>query len=337
MEVVEIPDTVGVMVKKTDSESGNFVKGAGFAVFTDAGCTQRVSVEGDGKTEVPIFYYDEDLDVAASEKIVKMQDKYYVKEAVILDGYRDDGIVWEAIADYGEISDLGAENTPMRCDVAAKKEDKEIGAEPQGDAKLSGATYGLYAAETIVYPDGRGTVTYVGDDNITGTQGTDFVSTGVPAEKDALLATVKTGEQAEFTVKLQSDIDKNGWENAKTHDVLVTDEKGYALPKELPYGKYLVKETKVPKDLYKTKDFTVTVTEDSRVPQQWRVFNDGPFKAYIRIVKKDAENGNTVLIPGVTFKIKNTDTDEYVVQKVGLRKSVSFPRMNPEPSPHRCS
>ena len=224
-----------------------------------------------------------------------------------------------------------------------KKEDKETGKEPQGDAKLSGATYGLYAAETIVYPDGRGTVTYAGDDNITSTQGTDFVSTGVPAEKDALLATVKTGEQAEFnfgnlyfgnyyvreiepsegylldetiyrvnfreaqdihhdislnttvvetvkkqafeiikvstdgasietdyvkgaefTVKLQSDIDKNEWDNAKTHDVLVTDEKGYALSKELPYGTYLVKETKVPKDLYKTKDFTVTVTEDSR-------------------------------------------------------------------------
>ena len=403
MPVVEYPDTVGVMVKKTDSESGNFVKGAGFAVFTDAGCTQRVSVEGDGKTEVPVFYYDEDLDAAASAKFVKMQDKYYVKEVVIPDGYRDDGKVWEVAPDYGEISDFSAENTPIRCDVAAKKEDKETGAEPQGDAKLSGATYGLYAAETIVYPDGRGTVTYAGNDNITSTQGTDFVSTGVPAEKDALLATVKTGEQAEFnfgnlyfgnyyvreiepsegylldetiypvnfreaqdthhdislntkvvetvkkqafeiikvstdgastetdyvkgaefTVKLQSDIDKNGWDNAKTHDVLVTDEKGYALSKELPYGTYLVKETKVPKDLYKTKDFTITVTEDSREPQQWRVFNDGPFKAYIRIVKKDAENGNTVLIPGVTFKIKNMDTDEYVEQKVGDKKVSEF-------------
>ena len=297
MEVVEIPDTVGVMVRKTDAESGNFVKGAGFAVFSDAGCTQRVSVEGDGKEEVPVFYYDEDLDVAASAKFVKMQDKYYVKEVVIPDGYRDDGKVWEVAPDYGEISDFSAENTPIRCDVAAKKEDKETGAEPQGDAKLSGATYGLYAKQAFeiikVSTDGASTET-------------DYV------------------KGAEFTVKLQSDIDKNGWENAKTHDVLLTDEKGYALSKELPYGKYLVKETKVPKDLYKTKDFTVTVTEDSRVPQQWRVFNDGPFKAYIRIVKKDAENGNTVLLPGVTFKIKNTDTDEYVVQKVGDKKISEF-------------
>ena len=403
MPVVEYPDKVGVMVKKTDAESKNIVKGAGFAVFANADCTQRVSVEGDGKEEVPVFYYDEDLDVAASEKFVKTQDRYYVKEVVVPDGYRDDGRVWEVSPGYGEISDFSAENTPIRCDVAAVKEDKETGAEPQGDAKLSGATYGLYAAETIAYPDGRGTVTYTGNDNIASTQGTDFVSTGVPAEKDALLATVKTGEQgefnfgnlyfgnyyireieasegylldetiypvnfrqaqdvhqnislkstvtetvkkqafeiikvstdgtstetdyvkgAEFTVKLQSDIDKNGWDNAKTHDVLVTDEKGYALSKELPYGTYLVKETKVPKDLYKTKDFAVTVTEDSRVPQQWRVFNDGPFKAYIRIVKKDAENGNTILLSGVTFKIKNMDTGEYVEQKVGDKKISEF-------------
>lgn len=403
MPVVEYPDTVGVMIAKTDSESKNIVKGAGFAVFTDIGCKKRVSVNGDGKEEVPVFYYDEDLGVAASSGFVKKQDKYYVKEVVIPDGYRDDGRVWEVSPEYGEFADLSLENTPIRCDVAVKKEDKETRAEPQGDAKLSGAIYGLYAAETIVYPDGRGTVTYVGNDNITSTQGTDFVSTGVLAEKDALLATVKTGEQAEFnfgnlyfgnyyireiepsegylldetiypvnfreaqdihhdislntkvvetvkkqafgiikvstdgasmetdyvkgaefTVKLQSDIDKNGWNQAKTYDVLTTDEKGYALSKELPYGTYLVKETKTPKDLYKTKDFTVKVTEDSREPQLWRVFNDAPFKAYIRIVKKDAESGNTVLVPGVTFKIKNTDTGEYVEQKVGNKKISEF-------------
>ena len=403
MPVDEYPDKVGVMVKKTDSESGNFVKGAGFAVFTDAGCTNRVSVEGDGKEEVPVFYYDEDLEMAASTKFVKKQDKYYVKEVVIPDGYRDDGTIWEVTPDYGEFADFSATNTPIRCDVSAKKEDKETRETAQGDAKLSGAMYGLYAADTIVYPDGRGTVTYAGNDNITSTQGTEFVSTGAVAEKDALLATIKTGEQgefnfgnlyygryyireieasegylldensypvnfneaenihqdislkctvvetvkkqafeiikvstdgastetdyvkgAEFTVKLQSDIDKNGWDNAKVHDVLVTDEKGYALSKELPYGMYLVRETKVPKDLYKTKDFTITVTEDSREPQQWRVFNDAPFKAYIRIVKKDVETGRTVLLAGVKFKIKNTDTDEYVQQKVGDKKISEF-------------
>lgn len=402
-EVKEYPDTVGVMVAKTDAESGNFVKGAGFAVFLDAGCTQRVSVNGDGATEVPVFYFDEDLQMAVSTKFVKTQDKYYVKEVVIPPGYRDDKQVWEVSSDYGEFADVSAKNTPIRCDVSALKEDKETGKEAQGDATLSGATYGLYAADTIVYPDGRGTVTYAGSDNITCTKGTDFVSTGAAAEKDALLATVKTTnnhdfnfgnlyygryyikeiepsegylldntvysvnfdeasdvhqdislkctvvetvkkqsfeiikistdgdetetdyvENAEFTVKLQSDIDKNGWDNAQIYDVLVTDEYGYACSKELPYGTYVVKETKVPQNLYKTDDFTVTVTEDSRVPQKWRIFNDAPFKAYIRIVKKDAETGTIVLLPNITFKIKNTDTGEYVEQKVGNKKISEF-------------
>lgn len=403
MSVEETPEKVGVFVHKTDSDSGNIVAGAGFAVFKDAGCTQRVLTEGSSGAEVPVFYYDEDLDMAASEKFVKEQETYYVKEVVIPDGYRDDGTVYNVSPFYGAFEKVDATNTPIRCDIYAKKEDKETGIEKDGDAKLSGALYGLYAAEEIKYPDGRAVVTYGGADNITSTKGTDFVSTGNPANKDALLATVRTDAEysfdfgnlyygnyyikeieasegylldetaypvnfreaenihqdisltskvtetvmkqpfeiikvstdgdnnetekvagAEFTVKLGSDIAVDGWDAAKTYDVLTTDEKGYARSKELPYGIYLVKETKVPSELYKTEDFEVVVTEDSREPQVWRVLNDAPFKAYIRIVKKDAESGKIVLLSGATFKIKNVETDAYVEQKVGDKKVSEF-------------
>lgn len=402
-EVDEIPEKVGVFVHKTDSDSGNIVPGAGFAVFKDAGCTQRVLTEGSSGAEVPVFYYDEDLDMAASEKFVKEQETYYVKEVVIPDGYRDDGTVYAVSPAYGAFEKVDATNTPIRCDVSAIKEDKETGLEKDGDAKLSGALYGLYAAEEIKYPDGRAVVTYTGADNITSTKGMDFVSTGNPADKDALLATVRTDADfsfdfgnlyygnyyikeieasegylldetaypvnfreaenthqdisltskvtetvkkqpfeiikvstdgdnretekvagAEFTVKLKSDIAVDGWDAAKTYDVLTTDEKGYARSKELPYGTYLVKETKVPSELYKTDDFDVVVTEDSREPQVWRVLNDAPFKAYIRMIKKDAESGKAVLLSGATFKIKNMKTDAYVEQKVGDKKISEF-------------
>ena len=150
-------------------------------------------------------------------------------------------------------------------------------------------------------------------------------------------------KDAEFTVKLKSEINEKGWDKATTYDTLVTDEKGFARSVELPFGEYLVKETKVPKDLYKTDDFTVTVTEDSRTPQVWRTLNDAPFKAYIRIVKKDAESGEIVLLSGITFKIRkghsaegaesSTDTSAsaeakdnypYVEQKVGDKKISEF-------------
>ena len=403
VEVKDTPEKVGVMVQKTDSASGNFVKGAGFAIFDDAACTKRTTIEGDGVKEVPIFYYDEDLKIAASEKFAKKQDTYYVKEVEVPAGYRDDGSVWNVQPNYGEFALVTAQNTPIRCDVSVVKKDKETGDKAQGDATLVGATYGLYAAENIVYPDGRGVVTYSGSDNIVSTKGTEFISTGEKAEAGALLATIQTDtegkfhfgnlyygkyyikeiaesegylldetmysvnfdevanthqnislertvketvqkqafeiikistdgndtetdyvEGAEFTVKLQSEVNIVGWDKATTYDVLVTDESGYALSEELPYGEYLVKETKVPADLYKTEDFTVCVLEDSRTPQGWRILNDAPFKAYIRIVKKDAETGETILLPNITFKIRNADTDEYLEQKVGDKKISEF-------------
>lgn len=125
----------------------------------------------------------------------------------------------------------------------------------------------------------------------------------------------------EFTIKSQKDIDKyGGWEkapiakNAKGEDaaILVTDKKGYAVSDELPYGTYVVRETKVPADHYAVPDFTVVINEDSREPQPWRIFNDEKFKAVVAIVKQDADTGKTIKIPGATFKIRDLETNEYV-------------------------
>ncbi len=122
---------------------------------------------------------------------------------------------------------------------------------------------------------------------------------------------------AEFTVKLVSDVEANGWDGAETYDILVTDGSGYAQSVELPYGTYLVKETKTPDDMNTTDDFYVTVSEDSRTPQVWRAFNDAPFSAYIRLIKKDANTGEVILIGGTTFKIRDLSTGEDVSMKVG--------------------
>lgn len=125
----------------------------------------------------------------------------------------------------------------------------------------------------------------------------------------------------EFTVKAQKDIDAAGsWEkapiakNSQGEDaaVLVTDEKGYALSDELPYGSYVVRETKVPDDHYQIDDFTVVIDEDSRKPQPWRIFNDVKFRAVVAVVKQDAETGNTIRLSGATFKIRNIDTGDFV-------------------------
>lgn len=125
----------------------------------------------------------------------------------------------------------------------------------------------------------------------------------------------------EFTIKSQADIRAYGsWEKApiaknvqgKTAAILVTDKNGYAKSEELPYGSYVVRETKVPEDHYQIPDFTVQITEDNREPQSWRIFNDEKFRAVAAIVKKDEESGNTIRLAGAEFKIKDIKKNEYV-------------------------
>ena len=124
----------------------------------------------------------------------------------------------------------------------------------------------------------------------------------------------------EFTIKSQKDIDKYGsWEKApiaknykgQESAILITDSKGYALSERLPYGTYIVRETKVPDNKYKVPDFKVVISEDNDEPQTWRVFNDTSFKSVVAIVKQDAETQKTIKISGATFKIKNIETGEY--------------------------
>ena len=400
----EKEEPVGVIVTKTDAFSRNEIKNAGFAVFDDKECTKRTVIDADdGDKKVPVFRYDEDLGGAVSDKFMKTQDTYYVKEVEVPDGYLDSGKVWEIKPGIGDVEELLVENTPLRCKVNAVKKDGETGGVAQGDASLAGATYGLYAAEDIGYPDGTGTVSYGSGDAITFAKGTNPDIKKTEAKKDMLLATVKTDtggafsfgnlyfgnyyikeiepsegylldervydvkfkdakdthkdialeveasetvkkqsfqiikvstdgnsaetelvKDAEFTVKLQSEVERSGWDQAKTYDKMTTDDKGSAKSIELPYGTYLVRETKVPKDLYRTEDFTVKISEDSREPQSWRTLNDAPFESFIKIIKKDRESGNAILVSGASFKIKKAGTDEYVEQKVGGKKVGEF-------------
>ncbi len=124
---------------------------------------------------------------------------------------------------------------------------------------------------------------------------------------------------AEFTVKLQSDIEQMGWDNAPIYDKLITDDQGSATSIELPYGIYLVKETKTPTENHSpVKDFEVIISEDNRKPQTYRYFIDDVLKTKLAVYKRDAETENIVPLSGMKFKIKalttNADFDagEYV-------------------------
>ena len=127
---------------------------------------------------------------------------------------------------------------------------------------------------------------------------------------------IPTLQGVEFTVKLESEVTNVGWEEAKEYDVLVTDNKGFAVSKELPYGTYIVRETKSPDNVQVARDFTVIVDEDNREPQVYRVLNNAPFKAYLEILKKDAETGELITFSEASFQLLD-EHGEIVSQKVG--------------------
>lgn len=96
---------------------------------------------------------------------------------------------------------------------------------------------------------------------------------------------------------------------------MFTDSKGYACSIPLPYGTYLVKETTTPHNYTPVDDFVVTISENHPdEPQTWRILLDDEFQAKLKIVKKDDETKQTVLVAGTEFKIYDLDHQKYVEQ-----------------------
>ena len=109
---------------------------------------------------------------------------------------------------------------------------------------------------------------------------------------------------AKFEVFIKS---AGGYDNAKDseRDYLITDENGYALTKDMPYGTYTVHQTKTVNDAEFVADFDVNIIENGRTYEY--VLNDAPFKSYIQVTKVDAETGSIIPYEGAGFQIYNAD------------------------------
>ena len=106
-------------------------------------------------------------------------------------------------------------------------------------------------------------------------------------------------KRQEFTFRLKNEVDHVGWDNATIYTVITTDSNGKANTPYLPYGKYIVRETKTPKDYITAPDFLVSVTDDyteyKDVEQVKRInINNRPFTSQLKIIKVDKETGRCV-------------------------------------------
>ena len=133
---------------------------------------------------------------------------------------------------------------------------------------------------------------------------------------------IETPEKgAEFEVYLKA---AGSYENAKEteRDILVCDENGFAETKDLPYGEYTVKQTKGWEGKELLAPFNVFVKENGETYRF--LINNATFEALIEIVKKDAETGKIIPAAGIGFKVRNTDTGEYIVQHINYPTPVDI-------------
>lgn len=209
-----------------------------------------------------------------------------------------------------------------------------------GKASVSGLYLGKYYVKEISPPEGYlldeteydVTCSYEGD-SVTEVSRSTTVKEQVVKQAFQLIKISDDGsntegmllEHAGFTAYLKSDLsvkEDGSYDfdsatpvviGANGETELFTDETGYLVTIPLAYGTYVVVESTTPHNMETIAPFEVTVSKNSPdVPQIWRVFLDREFSAKLRIVKKDADTGKTVLEPNAQFKIYDLEKDEYV-------------------------
>lgn len=255
----------------------------------------------------------------------------------------------------GQITTVNFSNALKKWQLSVTKRDKETG-NPQGDASLSGAKYGIYKGEQLIdsyTTDENGQFTtkyYVCDSDwalreIAPSEGylLNMESLHIGAESKLYkaeyngteldsLETVQKGKiaiikhcddgstqietpetGAEFEIFLKS---SGGYEasNESERDILICDENGFAQSKDLPYGIYTVKQTKGWDGKEMMKPFDVFISKNGETYRY--LINNAAFKSLIEIVKKDTETGKIIPASGIGFKVRNTDTGEYIVQHI---------------------
>ena len=82
-----------------------------------------------------------------------------------------------------------------------------------------------------------------------------------------------------------------------------SDENGYFITPELPYGQYVLVETGTPEGKETADPMIVTIRKDSAAPQAIRYIGDETLECYIRLVKADGD-GRTVLKEGAAYRIR---------------------------------
>ena len=247
-----------------------------------------------------------------------------------------------ASIEWEKVTSRSFTNILKKFNVTVTKSDAEMGT-AQGDASLAGAVYGIYKGEELIDTyttdkNGQFTTKYYvcGNDwtvrEISPSEGylldrtihkvgaepelytVEFNSTANDVTEQVIkgniaiikhtdngetqIETPETGAAFEVFRKAAGSFDAA---KETERDILTCDENGFAQTKDMPYGIYTVRQTSGWEGRELMKPFDVFISKDGQTYRY--LINNANFESYIKVVKKDAETGNTIPYAGAGFQI----------------------------------
>ena len=244
--------------------------------------------------------------------------------------------------EWEKVTSRSFTNILKKFNVTVTKSDAEMGT-AQGDASLAGAVYGIYKDEELIDTyttdkNGQFTTKYYvcGNDwtvrelspsegylldrtihkvgaepelytvefNSTANDVTEQVIKGNIAiikhtdNGETQIETPETGAAFEVFRKAAGSFDAA---KETERDILTCDKNGFAQTKDMPYGIYTVRQTSGWEGRELMKPFDVFISKDGQTYRY--LINNANFESYIKVVKKDAETGNTIPYAGAGFQI----------------------------------
>ena len=244
--------------------------------------------------------------------------------------------------EWEKVTNRSFTNILKKFNVTVTKSDAEMGT-AQGDASLAGAVYGIYKGEELIDTyttdkNGQFTTKYYvcGNDwtvrEISPSEGylldktihkigaepelytVEFNSTANDVTEQVIkgniaiikhtdngetqIETPETGAAFEVFRKAAGSFDAA---KETERDIFACDENGFAQTKDMPYGIYTVRQTSGWEGRELMKPFDVFISKDGQTYRY--LINNANFESYIKVVKKDAETGNTIPYAGAGFQI----------------------------------
>ena len=313
--VIDEEPTGTITIIKKDSEAGSVPQGD--ATFNGAVYKVYASEDIYNKAKTKKFYSNGDLvatrtmnEKGETEDITNLPlGKYVVKEETAPIGYMLDKNTYNVELKYKD------QYTKVITDTKTSLENvKKMGVHifKSGIKENSGETPGLEGAEFTIKLNSAVERAYA--------QGYTYAEVWNGIDENGNQVKVDSKRVAEAQVI------------APSYETIKTDKDGNAYTqKNLPYGKYIVKETKTPIDYETAVDFTFSITDDeSEIKEiakktKHLVVNNEQLETYIKLIKKDLKTGKLVTLNSTTFEIKATkDIYDRATKKILFKKGESI-------------